>query len=190
MIDKKQQQIITATVPILREHGLTLTTHFYKRMFQHHPELKNMFNMGNQKNGKQQQALAMAILGYAEHISNPAVLLEDLHRIGHKHVSLEIRPEHYPIVGNHLIAAIKEVLGDLATEDILNAWEAAYYQLAELMMSVEADMYRKLTTEPGGWTGWRPFKVEKKKLSPQKLPHFTCTHRIKERLYHTYQGNL
>ncbi|WP_234364229.1 NO-inducible flavohemoprotein [Lunatibacter salilacus] len=172
MINQKQQEIITATVPILREHGVTLTTHFYKRMFEHHPELKNMFNMGNQKNGKQQQALAMAILAYAEHIANPGVLMPTLHQIGHKHVSLEIRPEHYPIVGNHLIAAIKEVLGSSATEDILNAWEAAYYQLAELMIGVEQKMYGKLTSEVGGWTGWRPFRVVKKEAESQEITSF------------------
>lgn len=172
MINQKQQEIISVTVPILKEHGVTLTTHFYKRMFEHHPELKNMFNMGNQKNGKQQQALAMAILAYAEHIANPGVLLPALHHIGHKHVSLEIRPEHYPIVGNHLIAAIKEVLGSSATEDILNAWEAAYYQLAALMIGVEKDMYQKLTSEPGGWTGWRPFRVGRKEKESSEITSF------------------
>lgn len=172
MINQKQQEIISATVPILKEHGVTLTTHFYKRMFEHHPELKNMFNMGNQKNGKQQQALAMAILAYAEHIANPGVLLPALHQIGHKHVSLEIRPEHYPIVGNHLIAAIKEVLGSGATEDILDAWEAAYYQLAELMIGVEKKMYGKLTSEVGGWTGWRPFRVAKKEIESSEITSF------------------
>ncbi|SHM63761.1 nitric oxide dioxygenase [Cyclobacterium lianum] len=172
MISKKQQQVITATAPALKEHGLALTTHFYKRMFQHHPELKNVFNMGNQKNGKQQQALAMALLAYAEHISRPEVLLPDLHRIGHKHVSLDIRPEHYPIVGNHLLAAIKEVLGDSATADIIDAWEAAYYQLAELMIGLEADMYQKLTNEPGGWTGWRPFQVAKKVEESSEITSF------------------
>lgn len=172
MINQKQQEIISATVPILKEHGVTLTTHFYKRMFEHHPELKNMFNMGNQKNGKQQQALAMAILAYAEHIANPGVLLPALHHIGHKHVSLEIRPEHYPIVGNHLIAAIKEVLGSSATEDILNAWEAAYYQLAALMIGVEKDMYQKLTSEPGGWSGWRPFRVGRKEKESSEITSF------------------
>ena len=172
MINKQQQEIITATVPVLKEHGVTLTTHFYKRMFEHHPELKNMFNMGNQKNGKQQQALAMAILAYAEHIANPGVLLPALHQIGHKHVSLEIRPEHYPIVGNHLIAAIKEVLGSGATEDILDAWEAAYYQLADLMIGVEKGMYQKLTSEPGGWTGWRPFRVGRKEKESSEITSF------------------
>nr|MBI1228536.1 NO-inducible flavohemoprotein [Cytophagales bacterium] len=172
MINQTQQQIIADTVPILKEHGVTLTTHFYKRMFEHHPELKNMFNMGNQKSGKQQQALASAILAYAEHISKPAVLLPALRQIGHKHVSLEIRPEHYPIVGNHLLAAIKEVLGIHADDAILDAWEAAYYQLADLMIGVEKEMYQQLTAEPGGWTGWRPFKVVEKQEESSEITSF------------------
>lgn len=45
-----------------------------------------------------------------------------LERIESKHVSLEVRPEHYPIVGNFLLGAIKETLGDAATPEILNAW--------------------------------------------------------------------
>lgn len=117
-----QKGLISATVPLLRKYGEKLTVHFYKRMFEHHPELKNIFNMGNQQSGKQQKALAMAVLGYAEHIANPGILLPELERIGHKHTSLDIRPEHYPIVGNHLLASIQEVLGDVATPEILEAW--------------------------------------------------------------------
>ncbi len=167
-----QKNIITATVPVLREHGVALTTHFYKRMFLHHPSLKNIFNLSNQKNGKQQQALALAVLAYAEHISGPAVLLPELERIGHKHVSLDIRPEHYPIVGNHLLASIKEVLGEAATPDILDAWEAAYNQLADLMIKVEGGMYEKARNSPGGWTGWRPFVVTKKKKESEEITSF------------------
>ncbi len=33
---------VKATVPVLAEHGTTITKHFYKRMFAHHPELKNL----------------------------------------------------------------------------------------------------------------------------------------------------
>jgi nitric oxide dioxygenase len=167
-----QKKIITATVPVLRENGVVLTTHFYNRMFKHHPDLKNMFNMGNQQSGKQQKALAMAVLAYAEHISNPGVLLPELDRIGHKHTSLDIRPEHYPIVGNHLLASIQEVLGEAATPEILDAWEAAYDQLANLMVGIEGDMYKSQTAKPNGWTGWRPFKVGKKSKESAEITSF------------------
>src|SRR5690606_2809029 len=128
MLSQHQKEIILSTVPLLREGGVALTTHFYNRMFTHHPELKNLFNMGNQ-----QTALAMAVLAYAENISNPSVLMPAVDLIGHKHTSLNIQPEQYEIVGTHLLASIKEVLQDLATNEVIDAWAAAYQQLAQLM---------------------------------------------------------
>jgi nitric oxide dioxygenase len=53
MITKEQKELVKATVPVLKEHGVLLTTHFYNRMFTHNLELKNVFNMGNQQNSKQ-----------------------------------------------------------------------------------------------------------------------------------------
>ena len=100
---------------------MSLTTHFYNRMFTHHPDLKNLFNMGNQQSVKQQTALAMAVLAYAENISNSAVLMPAVDLIGHKHTSLNIQPEQYDIVGMHLLASIKEVLQDVATDEVISA---------------------------------------------------------------------
>ncbi|WP_449440586.1 globin domain-containing protein [Pedobacter steynii] len=154
----EQKQWISATVPVLKENGILLTKYFYNRMFTHNPELKNLFNMGNQQSGKQQTALAMAVLAYAENIANPGVLMPVVDRIGHKHVSLDIRPEQYQIVGRHLIASIQEVLGDAATPEIVDAWTAAYQQLANLMSGHEAKLYEQKTVQPHGWTGWRPLK--------------------------------
>ena len=158
----EQKRLVSATVPILKEHGLLLTTHFYTRVFAHNPELKNVFNQSNQQNGRQPMALAMAVLAYAEHIDNPSVLGSALTRIGHKHTSLDIRPEHYPVVGHHLLASIGEVLGNAATPELLDAWEAAYGQLAALMIDTEAALYTAQENKPGGWTGWRTFVVNAK----------------------------
>ena len=55
----------------LQQHGVALTRHFYARMFQHNPELREIFNQGHQRSGTQQQALAMAVAAYAEHIDDP-----------------------------------------------------------------------------------------------------------------------
>jgi len=161
-MNNEQKQLISATVPVLKENGVLLTKHFYNRMFTHNPELKNMFNMGNQESGKQQTALALAVLAYAENIANPGVLMPVVDRIGHKHVSLDIRPEHYQIVGRHLIASIQEVLGAAATPDIIDAWTIAYQQLAELMSGHETKLYQQKAAQQDGWTGWRPFFVAKK----------------------------
>ena len=168
----EQKALILATVPVLRENGVLLTKHFYNRMFTHHPELKNLFNMGNQKNDRQQTALALAVLAYAENIANPAVLMPVIDRIGHKHTSLDIRPEHYSIVGKHLLASIQEVLGDAATPAIIDAWTVAYNQLAQIMMGHEAGIYAQQTERTHGWTGWRPFLVKKKVAESAEITSF------------------
>lgn len=172
MITDKQKQLIKATVPVLREHGVALTSHFYQRMFTHNPELKNIFNMGNQQKGKQQLSLALAVLAYAENIDNPAVLMPRVDSIGQKHTSLDIRPEHYILVGKHLIASISEVLGAAATPEILDAWTTAYNQLAAIMTGHESNLYKKQVEKPGGWTGWRPFIVKEKIEESNEITSF------------------
>ncbi|WP_118951850.1 NO-inducible flavohemoprotein [Taibaiella helva] len=169
---QEQEELIRATVSVLKEHGVALTTHFYKRMFAYNPELKNVFNMGNQQNGRQQTALAMAVLAYAEHIENPGVLMPAVDAIGHKHTSLDIRPEHYLIVGKHLIAAIAEVLGDAATPALLEAWSLAYEQLAALMAGHERTIYQDKVQQTGGWSGWRPFIVKDKVVESEEITSF------------------
>lgn len=52
-MNPRQKELIKATVPVLQSAGAILTEHFYKRMLGQHPELKEVFNMGNQANGKQ-----------------------------------------------------------------------------------------------------------------------------------------
>ncbi|MBJ6144412.1 NO-inducible flavohemoprotein [Hymenobacter sp. BT559] len=168
----EQKALVTATVGTLRAHGVALTTHFYRRMFEHNPELKNVFNMGNQQTGKQQTALAMAVLAYAENIEDPSVLVHAVTKIGHKHVSLDIRPEHYAIVGRHLIASIGEVLGEAATPELLDAWTVAYDQLAALMSGLESGLYQKAVSQEGGWTSWRPFTVRQKVVESTEITSF------------------
>lgn len=140
---------IDASVPVLREHGLALTSHFYRRMFAAHPELRHLFNQGNQASGAQQQSLAAAVLAYAANIDNAAALAPVMTRIVHKHAAVGIRPAHYPIVGRHLLGAIAEVLGDAATPALLAAWDEAYWLLAGELIAAEARLYQTVGTTPG-----------------------------------------
>ncbi|KMQ65529.1 dihydropteridine reductase [Chryseobacterium angstadtii] len=158
-MNSNQKKLVKSTVPVLQTNGTDLTRHFYTRMFKHHPELKNLFNMSNQASGKQQHALAGAVLAYAEHIENPEVLINVLKSIGNKHVSLNITPEQYDIVGHHLVSSIKEVLEEAATDDLIEAWTEAYNELAQIMISIEADLYESNVKKEGGWKGWRTFII-------------------------------
>lgn len=172
MLSEHSRSLVKATVPVLQQHGLALTSHFYQRMFAHNPELKNLFNQGHQHSGQQQQALAMAVLAYAEHIDDPSPLLPVLTRVAHKHVSLGIRAEHYPIVGKHLLASIREVLGDAASEALIQAWAEAYGQLVDLMLEIENRLYQHSSNSDGGWSGWRPFRVLRRETESEEITSF------------------
>nr|WP_281268914.1 NO-inducible flavohemoprotein [Vogesella indigofera] len=172
MLDQHTRQLVKATAPILKQHGVTLTRHFYARMFQHNPELKQIFNQGHQQAGSQQQALAMAVAAYAEHIDDPSVLAPVLTLVANKHASLGIRAEHYPIVGGHLLASIREVLGDAASDELIAAWAAAYGQLADILIAEESKLYQQAATQRGGWSGWRAFKVGRKVAESAEITSF------------------
>jgi nitric oxide dioxygenase len=163
---------VKATAPVLAEHGLAIINRFYQRMLGAHPELKNIFNMRHQERGEQQRALAGAVLAYATHIDDLAVLGPAVARIAHKHASLGIVPEQYPIVGEHLLAAIKEVLGDAATDAIVNAWADAYGQLADILIDAEAALYAAAEAKPGGWRGWRNFVVRHRRAESGLVTSF------------------
>lgn len=121
MLSAGTREIIKATVPVLEEHGTEITTAFYKMMLSEHTELLNIFNKTNQMKGAQPTALATTVLAAAKHIDDLSVLLPHVRQIGHKHRALQIKPEHYPIVGEYLLKAIAKVLGDAATPAIINA---------------------------------------------------------------------
>ncbi len=176
MLNASIRDAVKATAPVLKEHGVTLTRHFYARLFEHNPELIPVFNQGHQQAGHQQQALAMAVAAYAEHIDDPSVLMPVLTRVAHKHVSLGIRAEHYPIVGKHLLASIREVLGQaVATDELINAWAAAYGQLADLLMGLEQRLYGEAAGVSGGWSGWRGFTVQRKVRESDEITSFHLT---------------
>ncbi|MDQ1003226.1 nitric oxide dioxygenase [Neobacillus niacini] len=162
MLDHNTIEIIKSTVPVLEKHGETITTRFYQLMFGNHPELLNIFNHANQKQGKQQKALAGTVYAAAQYIDNLEAILPVVNQIAHKHRSLGIKAEHYPIVGKHLLLAIKDVLGEAATDEIIDAWGKAYGVIADVFISVEAEMYEEASTQQGGWDDFRSFIVDRK----------------------------
>ena len=171
MLQQQTIDVIKSTVPVLEQHGQTITSTFYKNLFAAHPELLNIFNHTNQQKGRQPQALANTVYAAAVHIENLEAIVPAVMLIAHKHVSLGILPEHYPIVGEYLLKAIKEVLGDAATPEIIEAWGQAYGVIADIFISVEEDLY-KATESAGGWRLFKPFKLTRKEQESELVTSF------------------
>lgn len=160
MLSAASRPYIDASVAVLKQHGLAITQRFYSHMLGAHPELRNLFNLGNQANGAQAQSLAAAVFAYAANIDNGAALAPVVERIFHKHAAVGIKPSHYPIVGRYLLAAIQEVLGDAATPALIAAWDEAYWLLAGELIAAEARLYQATGTEAGRLQSLRVTRID------------------------------
>ncbi|MCW8331823.1 NO-inducible flavohemoprotein [Photobacterium sp. SDRW27] len=171
MISQKTIDTVKATAPLLAQTGPALTAHFYQRMFSHNPELKDIFNMSNQRNGDQREALFNAICGYANNIDNLAALLPAVEKIAHKHTSFMITAEQYAIVGDHLLATIDELFSP--GQEVLDAWAEAYGVLANVFIRREEAIYQENASKDGGWRGTREFEVAEKVQESDVITSFT-----------------
>ena len=172
MLTDQTITIVKSTAPILEQHGETLTRHFYRRMFEKNPEVAPFFNRTNQVAGTQQKALAAAICAYAANIDNLEVLGGAVELIAQKHASLQIKAEHYPIVGENLLASIREVLGEGATDEVIHAWGEAYGFLANILIGREKEIYHQQDAAPHGWTGFKRFRVIRKEPESDVVTSF------------------
>jgi len=172
MLSQKTIDLVKSTVPALEANGTTVTSTFYKMMFEAHPELLNIFNHVNQAQGRQQTALANTVLAAAKYIDKLETIVPVVNQIAHKHRGLGIKPEHYPIVGEFLLKAIKEVMGEAATDEIINAWAEAYGAIAQVFIDIEHGMYESAESQKNGWMDFKEFEVVKKEKESNVITSF------------------
>jgi nitric oxide dioxygenase len=172
MLSDQTIAIVKATAPAVAPQAEAITRCFYKRMFAENPETQQYFNQAHQHSGGQQRALAGAICAYAANIDNLAALGPAVELIAQKHCSLGIHADQYPIVGKHLLAAIKDILGDAASPEVLTAWSDAYGFLADIFIGRERGIYQEQLAQPGGWNGYRRFVVARKVRECETIASF------------------
>lgn len=133
--------IVKATAPALRKHGLAITQRMYERLFVD-PAVKDFFDRAAQESGEQPRRLAAAILAYAENVDQLQALDAPLARIVARHVETGVKAEHYPLVADALLPAIRDILGEAATDEVLEAWGEAYWFLADILIGKEQAEYQ------------------------------------------------
>lgn len=137
-LSPKTIELVKATASVVAEHAESITAAMYEILFSKHPGLKELF-----KNAEpdQHKKLAAAVVAYASNIDNLGVLSKAVEKMAQTHVRTSVKPEYYPIVGSALLEAISKVLGDAASQDILDAWGEAYFFLADILIAREKELY-------------------------------------------------
>ena len=142
-LSAETKAIVKSTAPALQQHGLAITTRMYERLFTD-PDVKAMFDQAAQESGEQPKRLAGAILAYAQNIDKLEALTAPVMRMAARHVETGVKAEHYPLVADALLPAIRDVLGEAATDEVLGAWGEAYWALADILIGKEAILYAEV----------------------------------------------
>ncbi|MGC5026198.1 globin domain-containing protein [Tsukamurella sp. DT100] len=168
MLTEAQIAVVRDSLPAVGAAIDEITPIFYRRLFEAHPDLeRDLFNRGNQAVGAQQRSLAASIAMYATAVIDDELSARSmLERVANKHASLGVAPAQYPVVHEHLFAAIAQVLGDAVTPAVAEAWSALYWQLADELITLEKGLYGAAGVSPE--TVWRTVVVDERR---QETPH-------------------
>ncbi|MEW9533953.1 globin domain-containing protein [Microbispora sp. NPDC049125] len=151
MLSTESATIVRATLPVIGGAIEEIATRFYASMFADNPDLlRDLFNRGNQANGRQRAALAGSIVAYASGLVAGPGEREDamLGRIAHRHASLGVTADQYAVVHKYLFAAIADVLGDAVTPEVAAAWDEVYWLMAGALIGREVELQHDAT---GPW---------------------------------------
>ncbi len=137
MITEMTKGLVKASLPVLTQQGDAITARLYEILFEKYSQVKPLF--ANAPNN-QSKILTQSIIAYGEHIDDLSALSSALERIARKHVAVGVQPEYYPLVGESLLQAFKEILDESMTAEIISAWQEAYFFLAEQLMQREREL--------------------------------------------------
>ena len=140
-------EIVKSTAPVVKEHGQAITERMYEIAFHQRPGYRRFFvnsHMKSAEDGRQQTAkLAASVFAYASNIDQLEKLGGAVEQIAAAHVNTRVIAEQYPVIGECLLAAMKDVLGDAATPEVMEAWSEAYNHLADIFIQREKEIYHE-----------------------------------------------
>lgn len=110
-----------------------LTSRFYELLFSRYPEAQKLF--GRNSSERQQKMLQDTLLAVIEHLDDPTWLAESLASLGVMHVDYEVQDHMYAWVGECLVAALADTLGEEWSAEHATAWGEAYALLTTLALA-------------------------------------------------------
>jgi hemoglobin-like flavoprotein len=109
---------------------------FYDRLFELDPSLRGMFR-GDMK--EQGQKLVTMIGVVVSGLKTLDRIVPGVRALGARHAAYGVRDEHYDIVGAALLWTLAKGLGAAFTDDVREAWTAAYTLLADTMKDAASE---------------------------------------------------
>ena len=113
---------------------------FYKKLFEAAPGIRHMFKPDI---GPQAGKLVYMLSYVVASLHRLDTLEEDIQMLAGRHAGYGAEPAHYAVVGQVLVATLKEALSTEWTEELQEAWIAAYTIISEAMINGQQEVQRR-----------------------------------------------
>jgi hemoglobin-like flavoprotein len=138
-VSKETRKILKDTEHILWEKQVDVTTRMYEILFEKYPQTQDLFKKFR---SHQPNMFAATLMAHMMSLDDPEELLSLRVGICRRHVDAGVKEEHYPMLADALISAMREILSEKMDEKTIQAWEKWYYFLANLLIERERDHYQ------------------------------------------------
>ena len=117
---------------LIAPRGEELVDTFYARLFAAAPAVEPLFAGTDLRRQKAKLLAALVLLRNSLHDLD--AIVPTLRRLGERHTAYGARPDHYPVVGEILIASMAELAGDAWRPEYEHAWSDAFAVVAGAML--------------------------------------------------------
>ena len=144
MVTPDQVELVQSSFAAVIEGGEAdaMASAFYDRLFERDPDSRALFTT---EPAAQRAKFVDELQAIVWAVSNLDQFLERTRALGERHLGYGVSARHYTPVGEALMAALGETLGDRFTPAVGEAWALAYNLVAETMMQAAADARRRGT---------------------------------------------
>ncbi|MEC4983054.1 MAG: globin family protein [Oscillatoria sp. PMC 1068.18] len=140
-------QLLEASFEKIKPQSQEFSQSFYRNLFLEYPELEQLF--ANTNLVEQQRKLILSLALIVDNLRSPETLDLALKSLGAYHVKTGTVKEHYPLLGDILLATFADFLGANWTEELAQSWREGYETISNLMLegakNPEAYLHEELT---------------------------------------------
>ena len=122
--------LIRSSFEAVKPHGSQVTEYFYDHLFANNPGVRPLFSAHLDA---QRDRLWAALGALVANLDKTDTLVGMLQNLGRRHAGYGALPEHYPAVGESLIAALRHYAGDAWSPEVEKAWVEAYDVISSTM---------------------------------------------------------
>jgi len=125
-------QALETSFDLVAARGDDLMDEFYGRLFEAAPAVKPLF--ADTDLPRQKAMLLGTLVLLRKSLRDLDAIVPKLRELGARHAAYGAEPEHYPVVGKVLIAAMASVAGDAWQPEHERAWSQAFAIVAGAML--------------------------------------------------------